>query len=123
MSRLKQYKFEFKWEHRARSSMITFIGTSTPRSNEFVSGQAGPSVYVFGILSNEPFIKLKQAPLQQLIAITVEIEKERDRLLQLQVGAGRMFGVPLASMDQVLAYEYESKGLNALDEYLEEQDA
>lgn len=81
---LRLYKYEFAWQHGRTASIITYIGTNTPRSNEFVAGLSGPSITVYGMLSDEPFIRMSQAPLQQLAAIVEEIKRERKRLLEEQ---------------------------------------
>jgi hypothetical protein len=109
----------FEWKHGDTASIITFIGTNTPRSNEFVSATNGPIVYVYGMLSDEPFIKMSQAPLQQLDAIVAEIKRERKRLLQAKEDAERKIKTTIVSITDIL--NHPTKSMKAED-YMEEQD-
>lgn len=115
--RLKQYTYVFEWKHGDTASIITFIGTNTPRSNEFVAGQSGPAVYVYGMLSDEPFIKMSQAPLQQLDAIVAEIKRERLRLLQAKEDAAHETKTGTVSVTDI--EDHPTKSFKAED-YLED---
>ena len=79
---LRQYKYMFVWQHGDTASTIVHMRVSTPRSDEFVSAVNGPGVIVFGMVSDEPFVRLSGFPLQHLDAIVAEIKRERARLLE-----------------------------------------
>lgn len=111
---IKKYVYEFEWEHGSTASMITYIGTKTPRSNKFVAGQSGASVIVYGMLSDEPFIKMSQAPLQMLGAIVSEIKRERIRLLE----ENRTMEVTTTSINEIM--DHPTKSLSAVD-YMEDE--
>lgn len=115
--KLRQYKYEFEWEHGKTASMITKFLVKTPRSGKFVSQTNGASVIVYGMTSDEPFVKFSNFPLQHLEAIVAEIKRERDRLVKAMEDAEREVKVGTIPSSRIHDNAYLS--LRAAD-YLED---
>ena len=114
-NKLRSYSYEFEWKHSNTLSTIVSFKVSTPRSKEFVSHLVN-GIVVFGMLSDEPIVRLGTIPLQHITAITAEIQRERLRLLVARESASRITKTKAVSMSQII--EHERMSLKA-KEYVE----
>lgn len=85
LKQLQRFRYEFEWKHEDGVATITSMTVRTPISNKIVSMLSGPSVIVYAMLTERPFIAtIGRLHLQDLEAIIEEIKAERKRLWEEQ---------------------------------------